>query len=44
MASNAEREMLKQAYPNKRWAKKVDNMTRAQAAAIFLRLKMQNKL
>jgi len=44
MASNAEREMLKKAYPSKQWAEKVNNMTKAQVAAIYLRLKMQNRL
>jgi hypothetical protein len=44
MASNQEREMLKQAYPSKQWAEKVNNMTKAQVAAIYLRLKAQDKL
>lgn len=44
MAGHPEREMLKKAYPSKQWAEKVDNMTSAQVAAVYLRLKMQNKL
>jgi hypothetical protein len=44
MAVKQEREMLKKAYPNKKWAEKVDKMTSAQVAAMILRLKQQNKL
>jgi hypothetical protein len=44
MATRAEREMLKNAYPNKKWADKVDKMSDSQVIAVFRRLQSQNKL
>ena len=39
-----EREALKSLYPNPRWALKVKKMSDAQAVAVYMRLRMQNKL
>lgn len=39
-----EREQLKQAYPSKRWAEKVDKMSDSQVIAVLMRLKLQNKI
>lgn len=44
MAGNQERELLKKAYPNKRWAEKVDKMSAEQVVAVYLRLKSQGKV
>lgn len=44
MASNHEREQLKKAYPNKKWAEKVNKMSDSQVAAVYLRLKQQGKV
>lgn len=44
MAGNAEREALKKAYQSKQWADKVNKMSNSQVAAVYLRLKQQNKL
>lgn len=38
------REALKGAYPAKKWADRVDNMSDAQVTATYLRLKSQNKV
>ena len=38
------RELVKQAYPHKGWALKVDNMSDSKVIAIFLRLKGQGKV
>lgn len=43
MAMN-ERELLKKAYPSKKWAAKVDKMSDSQVAAVYLRLKSQGKV
>lgn len=40
----SERELLKQAYPNKTWAKRVDKMPEDQVIAVFKRLKAQGKI
>lgn len=42
MANN--RELLKQAYPSPKWAKKVDKMSESQVVAVLMRLKAQGKL
>jgi len=39
MASPAERQLLKRAYPSKQWAQKVDKMSDAQVIAVLMRLK-----
>lgn len=44
MVSNQERELLKKMYPSKDWARKVDKMSSSQVAAIFMRLRAQNKI
>lgn len=44
MATRAEREMLKTAYPSKKWADKVDKMSDSQVIAVLRRLQSQNKL
>lgn len=44
MPHTMEREALKTVYPNPSWALKVKKMSDAQAVAVYLRLKMQNKL
>lgn len=44
MASRQQRELLKKAYPGKKWAKKVEKMTEAQVVAVYMRLKQQNKI
>jgi len=44
MASNQERELLKKAYPSKKWAEKVNKMSDSQVAAVYLRLKSQGKV
>lgn len=36
--------MVKQAYPSKRWAHRVDVMTDIQVYAIFLRFKRDGKI
>ena len=38
------RELVKQAYPHKAWALKVDNMSDAKVVAIFLSLKRRNRI
>lgn len=38
------RQALKKAYPSKKWAVKVDNMSDGQVAAVYLRLKAQHRL
>lgn len=38
------RELVKQAYPHKTWALKVDNMPDSKVIAIFLRLQRQGKV
>jgi len=43
MAVN-QREELKKAYPGKKWAEKVKKMSESQVAAVYLRLKQQNKV
>ena len=43
MADNL-REQLKRAYPSKKWADKVNAMREDQVAAVYIRLKAQNKL
>lgn len=37
MSAEREREFLKALYPSKRWAKRVNRMTDAQAVAIYLK-------
>lgn len=44
MAGNQERELLKKAYPSKKWAEKVDKMSDSQVVAVFMRLKAQRKV
>lgn len=44
MPKTMEREALKTLYPNAKWALKVKKMSDAQAVAIYMRLKTQNKL
>lgn len=46
MSSNEEdeRELLKGAFPNEKWAKKVDRLSDAEVVAIILRLRQQGKL
>lgn len=44
MATNRERELLKSAYPSKKWAAKVDKMSDAQVIAVLRRLQAQNKI
>ena len=44
MASRQQRELLKKAYPNKKWAEKVDSMTDTQVVAVYMRLKQQKKI
>lgn len=44
MGNNAERELLKKAYPNKQWARRVDNMSDSQVVAVYMRLKLQGKV
>jgi hypothetical protein len=41
MATNKERDLLKRAYPNPQWAKKVDEMSDSQVVAVYMRLKAQ---
>lgn len=43
MAVN-KREELKKAYPNKRWADKVDKMPEDQVVAVYLRWKSTRKI
>jgi len=40
----SQREELKKAYPNKKWAERVDKMSESQVAAVYLRLKNQGKV
>ena len=42
--TNRQREAVKAAYPGPKWAKKVNLMDADQVAAIYLRLKAQNKI
>lgn len=42
--ANNQREQLKQVYPNKKWAEKVDKMSEAQVVAVYMRLRQQNKV
>lgn len=44
MASAAERKLLKDAYPSKKWAAKVDKMSDSQVIAVLMRLKSQGKI
>lgn len=44
MGNNQDREQLKRAYPNKKWADKVDKMSDSQVVAVVLRLRQQGKL
>lgn len=44
MAAKKDRELLKQVYPSKKWAEKVDKMSDSQVVAVMLRLKGQGKL
>jgi hypothetical protein len=44
MGNNSDRLLLKSAYPNKKWAAKVDKMSDNQVVAVVLRLKQQGKL
>lgn len=44
MTVDKQREALKSVYSGRRWVQKVDHMTNEQVTAIYLRLKMQNKL
>lgn len=39
-----ERDLLKRAYPNKKWANKVDKMTNSEVSAILIRLQAQGRL
>lgn len=43
MAVN-QKEELKKVYPSKKWAERVDKMSEAQVAAVYLRLKRQGKV
>lgn len=44
MINKQERDMLKKANPDKNWAKKVDEMSNEQVAAVLERLRRQNKI
>lgn len=44
MASNQDRETLKNAYPSRKWAQKVDKMSDSQVVAVLMRLRAQNKI
>ena len=44
MARMSERELIKQAYPNPTWAKKVDAMGEQQVHALYIRLRNQGKI
>jgi hypothetical protein len=44
MNINQKREALKGAYPNEKWAAKVDGMDDGKVTAIFLRLRSQGKV
>ena len=39
-----EREAVKAAYPSRKWATRVKNMSDAQVLAVYLRLKSQGKV
>lgn len=39
MATNAERKLLKDAYPGKKWAEKVDKMSDSQVIAVLSRFR-----
>ena len=39
-----ERQLLKQVYPNKKWAERVDKMSDNQVVAVYMRLRVQGKL
>lgn len=38
------REALKKAYPGKAWIEKVNKMSEPQVAAVYLRMKRENKI
>lgn len=42
--ANSQREELKRAYPNKKWAEKVDKMPEDQVVAVYMRLRQQGKI
>jgi hypothetical protein len=44
MSMHMERDQLKKAYPSRKWADKVDDMSSEQVVAIYIRLKSQGKL
>ena len=45
MTANAERELIKSAYPTSlRWKDRVNKMTDAQVIAVYMRLKRDGKL
>lgn len=44
MDTAKERELLKEVYASKSWAEKVDKMSDAQVAAVYLRLKAQGAI
>lgn len=44
MTTTQERELLKRAYPSKKWAEKVDKMADSQVIAVLMRLKAQGKI
>lgn len=44
MKIQQKREALKGAYPGKKWAEKVDNMSDSQVTAMYMRLKSQAKV
>lgn len=39
-----ERELIKAVYPNKHWAKRVDEMSDEQVIAVYMRLKAQGAI
>lgn len=42
--ANRERELVKAAYPSRKWADKVDAMTGSQVIAVYMRLRLQGKI
>lgn len=44
MGHNNTREAVKKAYPNRKWATRVDKMTDAQVVAVYFRLQKQGKV
>lgn len=44
MATTNERNLVKEAYPSKKWAAKVDKMSDSQVIAVLRRLQTQGKI